>query len=333
MNRYDLYGDGGSPYSMKMRAVLRYRRHPHNWVQISPEIRKHLVHDGPPVIPILRLPEDGSLHVDSTPLCYMLEERHTERSILPDDHAVAYLCELIEDMADEWCTKIMFHYRWYREVDQVYSSRWIISDNNPGIRGKQFEQAAKSITDRQVSRMPLVGCTPENAGMIEDGYMKVLKILDGFASRDQFLFGTRPSLADFGLFGQLKTLATDHTPMLIMRSETPAVYLWIQRLDDASGVDGEWHGIEDLRPQVKQLLAYAGKYYLPFLLQNALAYGEGRDSLALEIDGQKFYQAPFKYQVKCYDRLKKRYQALTPSDRSKIEPLLSETGCLSYLTG
>lgn len=331
MVRYQLYGGGGSPYSMKMRAVLRYRRIPHNWILISQEIRKELVHDGPPVIPILRLPEDGSLHVDSTPMCYMLEDRHPERSIIPDDPAVAFLCDLVEDMADEWCTKMMFHYRWYREIDQAYSSRWIISDNSPGLRGEQLDKAAQAIRDRQVSRMPMVGCTEQNAPMIEQGYHEVLGILDGFATRDQFLFGTRPSLADFGLFGQFKTLATDHTSMLIMRTETPSVYDWIQRLDDASGVEGVWHDTTNLRPEVTGLLAYTGKYYLPFLQENALAYGEGRDTLQLEIGGQHFSQAPFKYQVKCYDRLRKRYAALAADVRARIDPLLTETHCLHLL--
>ena len=137
MERYKLYGGGGSPYSMKMRAILRYRRLPFNWYQITPAMRERLKHDGPPVIPILELPEDGSLRVDSTPLAYLLEERHGERSLIPDDPAIAYLSDLIEDMADEWCTKMMFHYRWYREVDQAYSSRQIISDNTPGVRGAE----------------------------------------------------------------------------------------------------------------------------------------------------------------------------------------------------
>ena len=85
MDRYKLYGGGGSPYSMKMRAILRYRRLPFNWYQITPAMRQVLKHDGPPVIPILELPEDGSLHVDSTPLAYLLEARHEERSIVPAD--------------------------------------------------------------------------------------------------------------------------------------------------------------------------------------------------------------------------------------------------------
>ena len=115
-DRYKLYGGGGSPYSMKMRAVMRYRRLPFDWVLISPILRKELKHEGPPVIPILRLPEDASLLVDSTPLCYLLEERHKERSIIPPDPAIAFLSDLLEDMGDEWCTKMMFLYRWRREI-------------------------------------------------------------------------------------------------------------------------------------------------------------------------------------------------------------------------
>ncbi|MEM7078460.1 MAG: glutathione S-transferase N-terminal domain-containing protein [Pseudomonadota bacterium] len=330
MTRYKLYGGGGSPYSMKMRAILRYRRLGFDWYQITPEMRQTLKHDGPPVIPILQLPEDASLHVDSTPLAYLLEARHSERSIIPDDPALAYVCDLLEDMADEWCTKMMFHYRWYRTIDQAYSSRQIISDNTPGVRGAELDKLANAIRERQVSRMPLVGCTENNAPVIEQSYLELLDILDSFVTRDEFLLGTRPSLGDFGLFGQLKTLSSDHTPMLIMRERTPSVYDWVRRLDDASGIEGQWHRFDELRPAASALLEFTGKWYLPFLTANATAVAQGDAELEVTLDGQAWVQAPFKYQAKCYDRLRKR---LAATDSRPLRDLLAATGCLGYLEG
>ena len=328
MERYQLYGGGGSPYSQKMRAILHYRRLPFDWVQITPAIRSQIKHDGPPIIPILRLPEDQSLHVDSTPLAFQLEERHSERSIIPDDPAMAFLSNLIEDLGDEWVTKMMFHYRWDLEIDQMYSSRQIISDNSPRLRGDDLKRAAEAIRQRQVERMPLVGCTKQNKPIIESSFHELLAILDTFATRDEFIFGTRPSLADFGLFGQLKTLASDHTSMLIMRNTVPSVYDWVRRLEDSSGIEGEWHDFADMRPAVSELLKFSARYYLPFLEANAKAHAEGADTLTVELAGRIFQQPTFKYQVKCYDRLRKLLQ----NERvDALRGLLAETECLQYL--
>ena len=328
MTRYRLYGGGGSPYSQKMRGILHYRRLAFDWVQITPDIRAQIKHDGPPVIPILQLPEDGSLHVDSTPLALMLEQRHSQRSIIPDDPAVAFLSYLIEDMADEWVTKMMFHYRWDLEIDQQYSSRQIISDNTPGLRGEALAKAAEAIRQRQVGRMPLVGCTPQNKPTIEQSFHELLAILDTFATRDEYLFGTRPSLADFGLFGQLKTLASDHTPMLIMRNTVPSVYDWVRRLEDSSGIEGQWHAFDDMRPAVTGLLKYTAKYYLPFLQANAIAADSGDAEFQVELAGRAFAQPTFKYQVKCFQRLR---SLLQEAPGSALRELLQETGCLDFL--
>ena len=328
MERYQLYGGGGSPYSQKMRAILHYRRLPFDWVQITPAIRSQIKHDGPPIIPILRLPEDQSLHVDSTPLAFQLEERHSERSIIPDDPAMAFLSNLIEDLGDEWVTKMMFHYRWDLEIDQMYSSRQIISDNSPRLRGDDLKQAAEAIRQRQVERMPLVGCTKQNKPIIESSFHELLAILDTFATRDEFIFGTRPSLADFGLFGQLKTLASDHTSMLIMRNTVPSVYDWVRRLEDSSGIEGEWHDFADMRPAVSELLKFSARYYLPFLKANANAHAEGADTMTVDLAGRIYEQPTFKYQVKCYDRLRKLLQN---EQVDALRDLLAETGCLQYL--
>ena len=175
-----------------------------------------------------------------------------------------FLSFLIEDMADEWVTKIMFHYRWDLEVDQQYSSRQIISDNTPGLRGTALAKAARAIRDRQVGRMPLVGCTPQNKPIIEQSFHTLLNILDSFVTRDEYLFGTRPALADFGLFGQLKTLASDHTPMLIMRNNVPSVYDWVRRLEDSSGIEESGTHWGKCAPLLRIYCAIAQPIICPF---------------------------------------------------------------------
>lgn len=331
--RYKLYGGGGSPYSMKMRAIMRYRRLPFDWVLVTPVLREQLKHDGPPVIPILQFPEDGSLHVDSTPLAYMLEERHPgQRSIIPDDPCHAYLSDLLEDMGDEWCTKMMFHYRWYFDVDQIYSSRQIIADNSPGVVGHALERAAEAIRARQVSRMPLVGCTEGNRPVIEAGYHRVLEILAGFVTRDEFLFGSRPSLGDFGIFGQLQVLASDHTSMMIMRAEAPRVYDWIRRMNDLSGIEGQWDPIGKLKSATIDMLKFTGSNYLPFLKANWDALQAGKQEVSLEIEGKPYSQAVFKYQGKCYDRLRKKLAEVTGEPGDRLVQILEDTGCYEYLT-
>src|SRR5262249_54460598 len=54
---YEVYGALGSPYSLKMRAVMRYRRLPHSWssVGLNPEVRSKVK---VPVIPVIRFGPD-----------------------------------------------------------------------------------------------------------------------------------------------------------------------------------------------------------------------------------------------------------------------------------
>jgi glutathione S-transferase len=123
MKPYIIHGGLGSPYSMKMRAIFRYRRLPHVWKQVNMADRSIFAKVKAPVIPIIEFP-DGSWHDDSTPMIFTLEKLHGERSIVPDDVGQAFLACLLEDMADEWGTKAMFHYRWFRERDQKQMSEY-----------------------------------------------------------------------------------------------------------------------------------------------------------------------------------------------------------------
>lgn len=327
MDRYTLIGGNASPYSLKMRAHMHYRRLPYNWI-LRTEENDHLLEGLRPVlVPVLKLPEDGSLHLDSTRLIYMLEDRHPAgRSVIPDNPAHAFLAHLVEDMGDEWVTKMMFHYRWAYDADIHYAARWIADDRSPGATEEQREKFARFFTDRQVGRMPLVGCTPENAPIIEAGYHHILALLDADVGQYKYLFGTRPSIADFGLYGQLRTLSIDPTPMSIMRKEAQRSESWLRQLDDASGIEGDWYGVGDLPPMTKGMIAYCGEVYLPFLAANAAAVESREETFSVELEGKLYSQVVFKYQVKCLDELKTRYQSLPKEAKDIVDGLIGEAG-------
>jgi len=56
--RYRLIGSTASPYAIKLRALLRYRRIPHDWVIMTKALRKATEHLRPNLIPVLQYPDD-----------------------------------------------------------------------------------------------------------------------------------------------------------------------------------------------------------------------------------------------------------------------------------
>jgi len=330
---YVIYGGLGSPYSMKMRAILRYRRLPHVWKQMGAGDDRIFANVKAPVIPVIQYP-DGSWHNDSTPMLFELERLHAARSIVPDDKAQAFLAKLLEDMADEWGTKAMFHYRWFRPRDQKQMSAWLAFDRMGAVGRETLAKFADNFRNRQVGRMALVGCTPENAPLIEDTADRILALFEAHVTQERFLFGSRPSLADFAWMGQLSQLATDPTPQELMRAKFPFTYRWLAELDDASGVDGEWRDPAAPVPAILPgLLRIAGSCYFPFLVANAQAAASGAETFSVVLEGRPYSQGTFKYQVRCLRDVREAYANLDASTKARVEPLLEETGCLKALRG
>jgi glutathione S-transferase len=328
---YRLYGALGSPYSIKMRALLRYRRIPHVWVQGRQGMELAQARLKTPVIPVLQYP-DGSLANDSTPLIHDLEARHHDRSVIPQDPGDAFLAALIEDMADEWMTKWMFHYRWFRTRDQEMMSRWLAYDSLPGAGVDTVGAFAAAFRNRQVGRMAIVGCTPANQPLIEGTAEDFLAALDSQSPGRPFLFGGCPSLAEFAIHGQLSQLAIDPTPSDMMRERFPFAMRWVENVHDLSGLEGAWDAPHaPASPLLTALLALAGEVYLPFLAANARAVAQGADMVRFEARGCAYEQGVFKYQVKCLAALRAAFTATPASARARITPLLEEAGALAPL--
>lgn len=331
---YRLLGGPGSPYSLKMRAVLRYRRLPHIW-RVPPGFfleGPELKASGKRIIPVLQLPE-GTYWADTTPMILALEDRHPgARSVLPDDPAHRFLARLIEDFADELLVLAMFDYRWNKEIDQDFCSRRQIAGWLGAMPRDKLDELVAAFRKRQTMLLALLGDREVNRPLLQEIYRDVLAAIEAQLEVHRFLFGTRPSIAEFGLFGQLSQTAIDPTASEIMRRDATRTYQWVQDLDDASGIEGEWNAPQsDLGPAVTKLLALLGEVYLPYLDANAAAAAQDQEVFSTTLRGREFKARVMPYRANCLAWLKLALSEVTGEPRERLEQVLRTFACWDRL--
>jgi len=330
-----ILGAPGSPYTRKLRAVLRYRRIPHHFVVRGSKDDVGVPEVPVALIPVLVFPGEGdgpeTAAIDSTPLIRRLEQRHAGRSVVPPDPALAFVDALLEDYADEWLTKAMFHYRWAFEPDVAKAAAILPLWARIDAPAEAVAKLSRMFSARQIGRLGVVGSNPTTAPVIEASYRRLLELLETLLARRPFLFGARPAAADFALFGQLTQLAQfDPTPAALALAQAPRVVTWVDLVEDLSGAEvaeTDWASRDSLADTLRPLLAEVGRVYAPFLLANARALEENAERVECEIDGRPWVQQPFPYQAKCLGALRAGYAALGTEDRGAVDAVLSETGC------
>ena len=334
-----LKGLPGSPYTRKMLAYMRYRHIKYELV-IGDQLVDDLDLPKPKVelLPTFYLPNDqGQLEavVDSTPLIRRLEDEIPGRKTLPENPVLGFINYLIEDYADEWLTKSMFHYRWNYDADIKKAGSILPFWRGLQISKEQHQAAASFVVDRQVSRLYVVGSNDLTAPVIEASYRRFLKIMNAIITRQTFVLGAQPSSADFGIYAQLTQLAKfDPTPMSICLEEAPRVFAWTDAVDDLSGqvchADG-WMSLNEIKEVLGPLLAEIGRVYAPTLIANAKALQDGENQLKTIIDGKSWQQPTFPYHGKCLGWINDEYQKLSNEDKTQVNDIIAGTGCETML--
>jgi len=326
-----IVGAPGSPYSRKLRAALRYRRIPYTWAQMGTSSARALPRTRVELLPQLVFPGAREALTDSSPLLRKLEAEYSGRSVIPDDPALAFLDALLEDYADEWLTKAMFHYRWAFAPDIAQAAailpRWRKVDEPE----ETAVAAGKMFAERQIGRLGVVGSNETTAPVIEDSYVRVLRLLDARLQEAPFVLGARPAACDFGLYGQLTQLAAwDPTPRAIALERAPRVVAWLDIVEDLSGLEpssGGWISRDAVPDSLRALFAEVGRVYAPFLLANADALARQAEQVECTIDGRAWVQKPFPYQGKCLQWLRESHAALARGDRAAVDAVLAGSGC------
>lgn len=329
-----IVGAEGSPYSRKLRAILRFRRIPYLWIHQGSPDAQDLPRPRVELLPQLILRnEDGDwvARTDTTPLIRELEQRRSGRSVIPSDPALAFLDALIEDFADEWVTKHMFHYRWAYAADVANASSLLPAWFKPNQPDASIRAFGEQFGGRQVERLWVVGSNETTRPVLEESYERLLALLDAHLAEARFVLGDRPGSGDFALFGQLTQLTrVDPTPAAIAQAKAIRVVAWVDLCEDLSGrevADTDWIDASIVPKTLRALFEEIGRTYAPFMLANADALGAGADHVECTIDGRPWLQRPFPYQGKCLQWLRSDYAALGSEARATVDAAIAGSGC------
>jgi hypothetical protein len=237
---------------------------------------------------------------------------------------------LIEEYADEWGNKWMFHYRWAYAPD-CWATAERIALQLAGAKGPlAIAEARAAVAERMSGRLGFVGSNPTTRPLIEASFKRVLAILDDHLKDRAYVFGGKPTLADFGLWGQLYECATDPTPGAIMRGSAPHVMAWVGRMVQPKD-EGPLEAWTALAPGLAPLLKEeVAALFLPWSAANAEAIARGDKTFTTTLAGAQWTQEPQKYHARSLAELRRKHQAAKAAPG--LAAILEETGCRALLS-
>ena len=336
-----LIGVPPSPYTRKMTALLRYRHIDYRVIWGDPgSVLTEMGIPLPrvPLLPTCLMPDtSGVLQAvcDSTPIIRRLDTEFSHRQVIPANPVIAFIDYLLEDFADEWCTKYMFHYRWALDEDADNAGTLLPFFHKTDMPVDTHKQFKPWITNKQVGRLHVVGSNDVTAPLIDASYRRFLAALESLLANQPFILGRRPSACDFAVYGQLTQLVGfDPSSRKIAHALAPRVVAWTGLMEDQCGLEtagNDWTSVEEIPASLTSLLNEVGRVYVPALLANAAALNRGDKIWEADIDGSLWSQQTFAYQGKCLEWIKGEFKVLSQSDQESVNKLLAGTGCEALL--
>jgi len=348
MNNKDpivLIGSPPSPYTRKMIALLRFKQIPYKVIWGDPV---QLLTSGdlanlnidppkPSLLPTFVLENESnelSAFTDSTPLIRRFEKEYPSRNCIPINPVLSFLNYVLEDFADEWVTKYMFHYRWHFDEDIDNAGTLLPLNQVVNLDSKSLSSFKEHIAQRQIGRLGVVGSSDVTAAAIERSYERFLNLLEEHFSQFPFLLGNRPASCDFALFGQLSQLVGfDPTSRKIAHKVSPRTVAWTNIMEDLSGLevsDEDWID-EELSESLINIFKEIGRVYVPALLANEKASIDQEKTWKAMIDDSNWSQQTFPYQVKCLRWINDEYQKLNDEEKTKVSNFLDKTHCINLI--
>jgi glutathione S-transferase len=266
-DRHQLFSWELSYFSGKVRSYLRYKDH---FGALGPGFEDILAsyelilgllvpNTGSVTVPQIRT-SDGTWIHDSSEIIDYFETVYPSCPVVPDPNERPQQCVasyLLELLADEWMVVWGFWERWHHCLDGVEPNQLAFNQLQwgsafaPNLTGAGRSDAARAMFDGPfgVAAAPAellgpyaglqeLGMTGRTQDAWTESTRRILAILDRHFDEHDFVFGGRPSLADFALMGPLYPhLYRDPVPGFEMRIHHPLVAQWVERTNGTNALD------------------------------------------------------------------------------------------------
>ena len=265
---YTLYGWEVSYYVGKVRSYLRQKGI--GFLEVRPDVFEYYFsltsRTHARAIPVLRTP-DGMWLQDSSAIIDHLESVFPENPVRPATPIQRFASLLFELWGDEFWWPTGLHTRWsHMPENYPFLEREIAGDLLPGWPWP-VQRVIVRLAVRQIHGFL------NNTGVVPDQYQVLdrwtaLRIdqLDAHFADHDFLFGSRPSIGDFGIMAPLYGhLSRDPWPREHLISPRKHLSRWLERMNGVPAHVGSLLPDDAIPPTLEPLLRSMFAEMVPYL--------------------------------------------------------------------
>ncbi|MFC7292480.1 glutathione S-transferase family protein [Hirschia litorea] len=327
---YRLFGAETSAFSIKLRSYMRYKGLPHEWLARTSETESTLKEVSRfSTLPVLVTAGGFAVH-DTTPTIEALEADSPTPETIPEDAISAFLAAVMEDYADLWLSKAVMQYRWGRKKDQKEAAaraldEYFVGEEKPENRKELIQDSI----ERMATLFPSMGLNAEMGSVVEKSFKRFVKLLNAHLEKHLYIFGGRPSIADFGLAAQLTQLMKDPTPAKIIEKDGPFVKAWCEFMDDPKP-NGPFEPLEDLMATLGPIFKKEiGVTFLPWAAANLEASLSRQDEVTVTLGKEEVTHAPLRSAARSFKDVRRKFSGR--DDEEALVTLVDELGIGAFL--
>jgi glutathione S-transferase len=332
---YTLYGWEVSYYTGKVRSYLRFKGIP--YAEIAPNLFDYYFNlrrkTGVVAIPVVRTPA-GEWLQDSSEIIDRLEARFPERPIVPATPVQRFAAYLFELWGDEFWLPTGLITRWcHLDENWAFLERDVADNLLPGWPRWLQKKAAAKIAHHMSRYLSNAGVVPAQYELLERWTERQLDALDRHFAAYPFLFGTRPSLGDFGLIGPLYGhLSRDPWSSRHLIAPRRHLSAWLERMNGTQQSAGEFLANDEISATLKPLVGSLLGEMLPYLeatlrvaepaLQKEAVLPRFMDEIEFPLGNGRYRRPAMPYCLWMLQRMLDAIHAMPPADVAAVRAWL-----------